>query len=116
MPMIAGDPGHPAIKGDAAYFKKNKSRRFRMRAFVPSEFGLPNQAALFDHGHNSDNAEANIVIVRRFTWHRIRMPFYCHCENTLSNDLAIEGFLRLRGIDPNNMRPAPDTATTWAIQ
>lgn len=116
MPMIAGDPGHPEIRGDNAYFKRNRSRRFRIRAFNPSEFGLPDQIALFDHGHNSDNAEANIVIVRRFTWHRIRMPFYCHCESMLRNDLAIEAFFRLRGIGPNTMRPALDTATNWVVQ
>lgn len=116
MPMIAGDAGHPLIKGDAAYFKNHRFKRFRIRAFDPSEFGLPDQVALFDHGHNSDNAEANIVIVRRFAWHRIRMPFYCHCESVLRTDAAIEAFLRLRGIDPNTMRPVLDSVTSCAAQ
>lgn len=116
MPIIAGDPGHPLIKGDAAYFRKNRCRRYRIRAFDPSEFGLPDEVALFDHGHNSDTAEANIVIVRRFASRRIRMPFYCHCESTLQDDLAIKAFLRLRGIDPNTMRPIPNSVTSRVMQ
>lgn len=105
MPLVLGNINNPAIKSDARFFKKNRSRRFRIRPLTSSEFGLPPEVIMFEQGENGECSEASVVIVRRFATHRVRLPFCCDCMNSLRDDGAIEAFLVLRDIDPSTMRP-----------